>query len=350
MRTGFVLLFFLLPALSGWASELSRDETVVLFPALGKLTAKGDWEINLRGLVFERERRPGATTLFAKYLGLDENALTGAERQRFRHRSRLFLIDAEHGKVVTLQVGRETFRSAKSIGTGCFDAQIHIRNASGPSASPISITALDRDRKPIATGLAYLINDTGFSVISDIDDTIKVTEVRNRDQMLRNTFVREFQPAPGMADLYRRWASQTNLVFHYVSAGPCQLLPLLDEYLHTNTFPSGPISLRVFDWRSDLFATKSGAERFKPGAIEAILKSYPQRRFVMVGDSGEHDPEIYGAIARRFPKQILRIYIRDVTNDPPERYQKAFRNVPANEWRIFKHPVEIQEDNWMARR
>ena len=90
----------------------------------------------------------------------------------------------------------------------------------------------------------------------------------------------------------------------------------------------------------DLFAS---AEVIKPQAIEPILAAFPRRRFVLVGDSGEKDPEVYGALARTHPDQIVRIFIRDVTDEPAdaERYRRAFVDVPAEQWMIFKDPAEI---------
>ena len=66
--------------------------------------------------------------------------------------------------------------------------------------------------------------------------------------------------------------------------------------------------------------------------------------FILVGDSGERDPEIYGAIARKHPKQIQRIFIRSVTDDAPDgdRYKSAFAEVPPERWQVFKKPEDIQ--------
>lgn len=55
-------------------------------------------------------------------------------------------------------------------------------------------------------GAAHLVGEEGWTVVSDIDDTIKVTEVRNNEALVRNTFCRAFQPAEGMAKVYAEWA------------------------------------------------------------------------------------------------------------------------------------------------
>ena len=191
----------------------------------------------------------------------------------------------------------------------------------------------------------FPLEDEGVSVISDIDDTIKITEVRNRTATLRNTFLREFQPVPGMADVYRSIARSNQATFHYVSASPWQLYEPLAEFVRAKSFPAGTFELKQFRWKDrsalDLFASP---EKFKPGVIEPLLKQFPKRKFILIGDSGERDPEIYGVLARKFPNQIIHIYVRDVTNEPRDslRYRKAFRDVPDSKWQSFRDPGEIK--------
>jgi phosphatidate phosphatase APP1 len=82
---------------------------------------------------------------------------------------------------------------------------------------------------------------------------------------------------------------------------------------------------------------------FKLDNIRSLLSRFPKRNFLLVGDSGEQDPEIYGQIAREFPTQIQRIFIRDVTGDDmtAERTATAFANLPAKQWQVFAETLEI---------
>ncbi len=91
------------------------------------------------------------------------------------------------------------------------------------------------------------------------------------------------------------------------------------------------------------FSLFSDPEKYKPSVIEPLLRQFPKRRFILIGDSGERDPEIYGALARRFPEQIIRIYIREVTKEATDsnRYQKAFRDVRRDKWQVFRVPAEL---------
>ncbi len=181
---------------------------------------------------------------------------------------------------------------------------------------------------------------TGLSVISDVDDTIKVSHVRERQKLLRKTF---YEP-DGMAAVYRAWATN-GASFHYVSASPWQLYEPLAEFTSTNRFPAGSWHMKQFRVKDSTFlALFDSPEAYQPGVIEPMLRQFPKRRFILVGDSGERDPEIYGALARKFPEQVHRIFIRDVTGEDAKaaRYEAAFRDVLVEKWRVFREPEEIQ--------
>ena len=84
-------------------------------------------------------------------------------------------------------------------------------------------------------------------------------------------------------------------------------------------------------------------DAYKASVIEPLLVRFPRRRFALVGDSGERDPEIYGALARRYPGQVARVLIRDVTGEPATapRYREAFRDLPPGIGQVFGDPAEI---------
>jgi phosphatidate phosphatase APP1 len=183
-------------------------------------------------------------------------------------------------------------------------------------------------------------------VISEIDDTIKVTQVQDRKLLLRRTFLEPFKPVPGMAEIYRAWAEKSGAQFCYVSASPWQLFLPLSEFMKSNGFPGGVFYLKKFRWKDESFLSPfESPEHYKPAAIEPLLKQFPRRQFVLVGDAEEQDPEIYAGLARRYPQQIARILIRDATGEPAnsERYQTAFRGLPPGLWQVFRAPAEIAD-------
>jgi phosphatidate phosphatase APP1 len=188
------------------------------------------------------------------------------------------------------------------------------------------------------------IGNTGMTVISDIDDTIKMTRVDDRNLMLRNTFLEEFKPVEGIAEVFQTWHKTHAAHVCYVSASPWQLYDPLVAFLQTNRFPSGTICLQNFRLKDETALNvfqKPG--KFKAATIEPLLKRWPMRKFVLVGDSGQEDPEVYGSLARKFPNRVAAIFIRNVTSERPhsDRYALAFKGVPKNIWQVFTEPSEL---------
>jgi phosphatidate phosphatase APP1 len=153
-----------------------------------------------------------------------------------------------------------------------------------------------------------LVPDTQakFGLISDIDDTVVTSNVTSKTRMILTaalTNARTRKPFKGVAAFYRALHAGVNPVF-YVSKSPWNLYAPIVEYLAVQRLPEGPVMLRDFGFRTD--------KEHKRKAIEEILTTYPKLAFVLSGDSGEHDPEIYADIMRRFPAQVRAIYIRSV--------------------------------------
>jgi phosphatidate phosphatase APP1 len=145
-----------------------------------------------------------------------------------------------------------------------------------------------------------------FGVISDIDDTVVLSNVRNKLKMvlaLALSNARTRKPFNGVAAFYRALHAGRNPLF-YVSKSPWNLYAPLVEFFRVQGLPPGPLLLRDFGWRM--------RSNHKTEAIEGILRTYPRLPFVLIGDSGEEDPEIYSDIVHRFPRRIRVVYIRSV--------------------------------------
>lgn len=335
-------------------SPIKADEEVILFPTYGRLDPEGDaWVVEVRGWIYEPERDSLTRRLllgqFRRALGLEEG---DPEAATFEERARAFLVDNERGKAIPVRAGDHDLVVAGPSGAnGHFSGSLRIpaKRAEGLADAQgwITIRAEVRegdDRR--FAGKARLIGKEGTSVISDIDDTIKVSEVGDRKALLANTFLREFRAVPGMAGRYRRWAEE-GAAFHYVSASPWQLYGSLSGFLRGEGFPEGSMHLKDFRWKDrSFFNLFASPEETKRRAIVPILDAFPGRRFILVGDSGEKDPEIYAALARERPQQIERIYIRDVGGPgaDPMRFAEAFKDLPEGRWKVFRDPGELGAD------
>nr|MCU0874068.1 App1 family protein [Pirellulaceae bacterium] len=194
-------------------------------------------------------------------------------------------------------------------------------------------------------GRVQWITPEGRSIISDIDDTIKISNVQDRQALVANTFLREFRAVPGMAPLYRKWAD-AGAAFHYVSGSPWQLHELLADFCRSEGFPAGSFHMKLFRLKDSSALSFFGSqEGYKTEVIEKILADFPHRNFTLVGDSGEQDPEVYAAVARKHPGQIQQILIRNVggRGSEPARFQKAFEKIPADSWRVFENSDDLPE-------
>ena len=166
---------------------------------------------------------------------------------------------------------------------------------------------------PHTTGVEVRVPgpDAAFGVVSDVDDTILETGVQRVGEMVRQTVTGSAltrTPFPGAPELYRDLAHGGNPVF-YVSSSPWNLHAFLLGFLRHRAFPLGPVLLR------DLLGGVAGREQ-KAGRIEEVLDLHPGLPFVLIGDSGEKDPEVYAEIVRSRPGRVLAVYIREVRLDP----------------------------------
>ena len=329
-------------------SDLHRDEEIVFFPSLAhRVRGGGGWECEIRGCVFEPEKRRLIVGLLRETLELKHVEMTDQEAATFAERARLFMVDNQRGRTIVVRVGEREHALGKSRPDGQFSGVIRLPDAelgtTGTRTAQIQAVLPAGDSRRFL-GHINLADESGISVISDIDDTIKATQVRDRKLLLRRTFLEPFKPVPGMAEVYRAWADKSGAQFCYVSASPWQLFLPLSEFVKSNGFPSGAFYLRKFRWKDQSFLSLfESPERHKPAAIEPLLKQFPRRQFILVGDAGERDPEIYAGLARRYPQQIARILIRDVIGEAAdsERYQTAFRGLPPGLWQVFRAPEEI---------
>ncbi|HEX7859217.1 MAG TPA: phosphatase domain-containing protein [Verrucomicrobiae bacterium] len=160
-----------------------------------------------------------------------------------------------------------------------------------------------------------------FGIISDIDDTIIVSNARNLLKAAYTTFSQSARGRvafPGVGAFYRALQSGTNEgefnpVF-YVSSGPWNLYDLLVEFMQLNQIPLGPILLQDYGLTEKQIISASHLDH-KLAQIRKLLETYPDLPFILIGDSGQHDPEIYRKVLEEVPTRIKAIYIRDVAGD-----------------------------------
>ncbi len=232
-----------------------------------------------------------------------------------------------HARILARYRGREVETRADEEGFFRVDVQ--------PAAPPepdrlwhrvdLELLAPESERPPVPGEVLVPPSSARFGVISDIDDTIVRTNVADTLTMVREVLfgnVHTRVPFEGVASFYRALqrgtgqVQQNNPIF-YVSSSPWNLYDVLFEFLGIHGIPRGPIELR--DWGVRLSALPFGHRSHKLAAIRRILATYPALPFVLVGDSGQDDPEIYRDVVREFPERVLAVYVRDVSGTAERR-------------------------------
>jgi phosphatidate phosphatase APP1 len=176
-----------------------------------------------------------------------------------------------------------------------------------------------------STGRVLVPGGAQFGVISDLDDTVVRSSATNVLKMawivLRNNAHTRlpFERVSAFYDALQRGAEgRTYNPIFYVSSSPWNIYDVLEDFLDVHGVPAGPLFLK--DWS----LTVLGKHRdHKLGIIRTLLRTYPELPFVLIGDSGEEDPEIYYQAVREHPGRVRAIYIRDVTTAARDAEVKA---------------------------
>ena len=180
----------------------------------------------------------------------------------------------------------------------------------------------DQERATAEAPVVVPRPDAQFGIISDMDDTVLQTGATNVVGMAKKVLFGNAKtrlPFEGVSAFYEALHHEQNPLF-YVSSSPWNLYDVLVEFLEINEIPTGPIMLRDWGITPDELLPISHGDH-KREAIDQILETYPALPFILVGDSGQEDPEIYESIVRDYPGRILAVYIRSV-HEEEERNTK----------------------------
>lgn len=156
----------------------------------------------------------------------------------------------------------------------------------------------------------------GYAVISDIDDTLLDTGVTHKLKMLANTLFRstwELKTFPGAAQAVSAGAGlraqYPTRPFFMVSGSPWGLTSRISEFFDRSGFARGAIILRRYSQES------LNPFDFKHPHLLEILDAFPQKKFILYGDTGEKDPEVYAAVMKERPGRVAAVYIHNVTKE-----------------------------------
>jgi len=315
--------------------QVKTDKEVTFYPTYG-YRAGTNWNAQLRGWVHEdRKVRAEGTVRILKLVA----KCTDPEVTTVRSRSADFVDDNKtHEKVVVKfdsDPEDKEYEFTQSASDGIVKLDLVLTDAQAQQLreqqkSPngwLTYRAVSKDHAGLGRVRLIEPDPNGLSLISDIDDTIKISEVpAGKDTVLRNTFCLDFKSVvvPDMAAAYKGLG---DIPVHYVSGGPEQLFGPLYDFLITGPggFPEGTFHLKFFSSHPSL-ESANGLMHFLGDSLEVtykhkiheiteLMNRFPERKFILAGDSGEVDPEVYSEIRKQRPAQVQEIRIRDLIND-----------------------------------
>jgi phosphatidate phosphatase APP1 len=211
---------------------------------------------------------------------------------------------------VVIEVGGERIEVLADRG-GVVDTKIPVRLESGWNRAVLRVEGSEDVEAPV-----WVVGpDVDFGIVSDIDDTVMVTALPRPFVAFWNTFVLDEHarsPTPGMAVLYERLVrAHPGSPVIYLSTGAWNVAPTLTRFLSRNLYPAGPILLT--DWGPTHDRWFRSGRAHKTENLHRLAEEFPHMRWLLIGDDGQHDEELYADFAKQHPGQVAAIAIRELS-------------------------------------
>jgi phosphatidate phosphatase APP1 len=211
---------------------------------------------------------------------------------------------------VSIEVGGERIEVVADRG-GVIDTRVPARLEPGWNRAVLQVEGSE----PVEAPVWVVAPDVHFGIVSDIDDTVMVTALPRPFVAFWNTFVLDEHarsPTPGMAVLYERLVRQhPGSPVVYLSTGAWNVAPTLTRFLSRNLYPAGPILLTDWGPTHDRWF-RSGREH-KSDNLRRLAEEFPDIRWLLIGDDGQHDEELYASFAAEHPERVAAVAIRELS-------------------------------------
>lgn len=233
---------------------------------------------------------------------------------------------------------------------GDFDTFVVLANTTGPNGGYLmagnatdSIQSLNMYANGTDTGnaTAYLVPPNGLTIISDIDDILRITKIYDPKEGLLNSFARPFTQWENMPEIYANWsASIPNFHFHYLTTTPEQVTRNYMEFIY-KTYPLGS-----FDTRPLNFSDVSATLQIRRFLLDKIFQTFPDRKFVLMGDTTNSDVmKAYPALAHDYPGQVQCIFLRNTSaTDDTDLFPydtSGFEGLNQTQYMFFLHANDL---------
>ncbi|KAF4584401.1 DUF2183 domain protein [Ophiocordyceps camponoti-floridani] len=363
------------------ASEVEARPTEVLnIPPYANWTDQG-WNVRVHGNVYRtpnisQEKIDKLANVFL--VGVDVDELQPGEQAQARNLTRAIFVVGEGNRSVTMDFVNDVEVRANASGgavnasggaqtvqlpfnttrQGDFDVFIPLKNTTsngrglipGNETSRVQTINLYAQGTDTGNATAYLVPPRGVTIISDIDDILRVTKIYQPKEGLLNTFARPFRPWMNMPDIYANWSrSVPDAHFHYLTTTPEQGTRLYMDFIY-KTYPLGSFDTRPLNF-SDVEATLS----IRKFLLEKVISTFPERKFVLVADTSNRDVmRDYPLMYREHPEQVTCILLRNTSaTDESDKFPydtKGFRDVPREKYMFFTVPDDLVGLNIMGGR
>ncbi|MDR6863293.1 phosphatase domain-containing protein [Phycicoccus sp. 3266] len=264
-----------------------------------------DWA-RVLGRVLLTRRNPGGQR---EDVGASSAQLRSAEEERRGWRA--FITAPAMNVPVTIVLGSKRIHT-RTDRSGYIDVKVKDH---GLPAGWAEATITSVDAETVQAAVMLVGRDQRLGLISDIDDTVISTSLPRPMIAAWNTFVKSENArhvVPGMATMYRELlAASPGAPMVYVSTGAWNTAPTLTRFLRRHGYPAGPLLLT--DWGPTNTGWFRSGQDHKRACLHRLANEFPQVRWVLIGDDGQHDPKIYGDFARQRPDRVEAIAIRELT-------------------------------------
>jgi phosphatidate phosphatase APP1 len=321
-------------------------------PSYGNQSADGSFNVRFYGLIYTRDELSNnfiASDFINSDLAnqLQDSATTDVERQNLKNNLDPFLHwDLQNNEQITFNIPTAGVNVTMTDHTGLdgqFDEFLSFNDSTlqiGGIARFLAVNPVDA--RPIQ-GNATIYAAKGISVISDLDDVLRITTIWKPLDGLKNTFMEPYVPVPGMPKLLQQWQKQLqNPGFHYATTTPVPLAGAYTEWIY-GVYPFGALDLRPLN-----IADPDAILNARADQLTRIGQTYPSRRFIMLGDTSSNTLiKAYPQFARDHPEQLACIFIRNITYTYPDYsnplidLEKEFQGVPRQQWFVFNTPDDL---------
>jgi len=345
----FVLAANQMKKASAGITNIKPEENLVFFRSSAWLDeGKMQWNVPIHGWIYIPENSIVRKSAFKKLLSSKYDLKTNASTEtNLSERFNLLLSDNKRWRVIVISLAGKKYTLPMSKANGHIHTILRIpsedfEQCEKNSLITFNVIKTEKESREFI-GEVQLVSPNGYSIISDIDDTIKISQVTDTKKLFNNTFFGDFKAVNGMPEHYMEW-SELGTSLHYVSSSPWHLYAPLLDFVNVSGFPWSSFELKYVRLKdTSIFNFFKSGTKTKPSQIEPILLRFPKRKFVLFGDSGEHDPEVYSGLMRKYPEQIIKIFIRAVENEKKSdvRFQTLFKNLHADSWDLFSEPNQL---------